>query len=105
MTSLQPLDESIPYAYGGLAVLLDLATASFPVTVVDSRYDSLPHDFQPIASADSAVASWYKDPSRFEGAAVGLSISGKRLEEEKVVFMLQVIEDALRNYPSRLEAL
>ncbi|GME64974.1 hypothetical protein BP5796_11335 [Neofusicoccum parvum] len=88
-------DAGYPYHWGPLPPLLDLTTGVFPVTTVDLEKDVVPADWVPISDADKMVMEYYATPKNHENAPVGLAVIGRRLEEEKVTALLQVIGDSL----------
>lgn len=94
----QPFEETIPYSYTALSVLLDLSTACFPVTSVSQELDILDQDSEIQSEVDALVNAWYRDPSRFLNAEVGLTIATRRLEEEKACFLLKTVESALAKH-------
>lgn len=53
--------------------------------------------FQYLNDLDSKVQAEY-DPDIYHGAPVSLQIVGKRLEEEKVLDMVDVVAKALKQY-------
>ncbi|KAK3623988.1 putative amidase [Elasticomyces elasticus] len=88
-------DGGYPWHYGALAPLLDLTTGAFPVTKVDLEKDKVPTNWQPISDKDKEVMEYYGKPENHENALVGLAVTGRRLEEEKVTAMLQLISDVV----------
>ncbi|KAK5166529.1 putative amidase [Saxophila tyrrhenica] len=88
-------DGGYPWHYGTLSPLLDLTTGVFPVTKVDLEKDKVSPDFQPISEKDKEVMEYYGCPENHENALIGLAIVGRRLEEEKVTRMLQVMSDVV----------
>ncbi|KAI5824202.1 amidase [Schizophyllum commune Tattone D] len=86
-----------PYGYGNLSPVLDLTTGVFPVTRVNSSVDVVNASFVPLNDADKTNQALYDDPKTWENAPVGLQLIGRRLEEEKIVAMLKVVESALKN--------
>lgn len=116
MFRLQPFEETIPYSYTALSVLLDLSTACFPVGKVSQELDVLDEDFSIQSEMDALVNAWCKcffcpsgknrliwcltdrDPLRFLNAEVGLTIATRRLEEEKACYLLKTVEAALRKH-------
>ncbi|TRM65139.1 amidase signature domain-containing protein [Schizophyllum amplum] len=85
-----------PYGYGNLSPMLDLTTGVFPVTRTNSSIDVVNATFVPLNDADAKNQALYDDPTTWEHAPVGLQLIGRRLEEEKIVAMLKVIELALK---------
>ncbi|PQE04663.1 general amidase protein [Rutstroemia sp. NJR-2017a BBW] len=84
------------HSWGSLAPLLDLTTGVFPVTKVDPEKDVIPSDWQPISLLDEKIMECYETPKNHENAPVGLALTGRRLEEEKITAMLALIEDCLK---------
>lgn len=74
--------------------LLDYSAAVFPVTTVDKSIDKVDEGYVPINAQDKAVFESY-DPEIFDGAHVSLQLVGRRLQEEKVLKMTEIIGDAL----------
>ncbi|KAH8926304.1 amidase [Atractiella rhizophila] len=95
-TSFVAKERGSAYAYGyqNLSPFLDLATGVFPVTRTNSSIDVVNSSFVPLNEADATNQALY-EPTVYENAPVGLQIIGQRLEEEKVVALLQVISKAL----------
>ncbi|KAF3025950.1 hypothetical protein E8E14_014966 [Neopestalotiopsis sp. 37M] len=81
--------------YGVLSPLLDLTTGVFPVTKVDLEKDRIPEDWQPISDKDKEVMELFEKPENHENALVGLALIGRRLEEEKITALLQVMKDVV----------
>ncbi|KAI1774476.1 amidase signature domain-containing protein [Hypoxylon cercidicola] len=86
-------DTRPPWNYSVLSPLLDLTTGVFPVTKVDLEKDVIPKDWKPISDKDREMMEFYEKPQNHENALVGLTLIGRRLEEEKVVAMLRVMKD------------
>jgi len=84
--------------------ILDCPVGSIPVTRVDPKLDALPEDW---LSTRSNVPSsreldkllykgkWAYDADAMGGLPVGIQLVGKRWEDEKVVEMMKVVDDAL----------
>ncbi|KAE8443992.1 hypothetical protein EG329_001121 [Mollisiaceae sp. DMI_Dod_QoI] len=88
-------DAAYPHHWGALSPLLDLTTGIFPVTKVDLEKDVVPADWKPISELDEKVTKYYGNPKNHENALVGLTVVGRRLEEEKVTAMMDVITKCL----------
>lgn len=52
-------------------------------------------EWQPLSELDKVIQSEY-DPEFYDGAPVSLQLVGKRLEEEKVLEMVEVVSNALK---------
>ncbi|RMZ85580.1 hypothetical protein DV737_g626, partial [Chaetothyriales sp. CBS 132003] len=84
-------------AYTGVWNYLDFASCTFPVTFADKGLDK-PRDlaaFQPLSESDKRIQEDY-NPEFYHGAPVSLQCIGRRLEEEKVLEMVEVISNALK---------
>ncbi|KIK00951.1 hypothetical protein K443DRAFT_591741 [Laccaria amethystina LaAM-08-1] len=81
--------------------LLDYTAGVLPVTFVDKIVDALPKDFAstPQGKSLNGVAkgafSVY-DAEKMHGLPLGVQVAGRRLEEEKVLEGMKLIEAALR---------
>ncbi|KAF8556541.1 amidase signature enzyme [Imleria badia] len=108
--------QSLPtIPHGGCAMLSPLAASTIlynvidspvgvvPVTRVDPTTDALPADFVPGATGTSAILEkgMYTaptpayDPVAMAGIPVGVQIVGKKWEDEKVLAMMKVVDEAL----------
>ncbi|KAF8157133.1 amidase signature domain-containing protein [Crassisporium funariophilum] len=91
--------------YTFLFSLLDYTAGVLPVTFVDKLVDKLPEDFtqsdqfQSFTSIAKNTYSVY-DVEKMHGLPLGVQVVGRRLEEEKVLEGMQVIEAALRKQGS-----
>ncbi|KDR80683.1 hypothetical protein GALMADRAFT_60825 [Galerina marginata CBS 339.88] len=83
--------------YTTLCNALDYTTSVFPVTHVDPKVDlpHEPHDFY--NHEDEAVYKLYKT-DLFAGCPVGLQLIGKTLEEEAVLRLTYIVDDALKKW-------
>lgn len=81
---------------------LDVTAGTVPVTTVDRTVDALPDNFQQsdeyLRMNDAArnVFSVY-DASAMDGLPLGVQVAGWKLEEEKVLAGMKVLDDALRD--------
>lgn len=66
------------------------------MTHVDKDLDQLPADFK-LNKLNGVAQGAYKyyDATKMHGLPVGVQIVGRRLEEEKVLSIMQRVEDAL----------
>ncbi|KAK1716536.1 amidase [Colletotrichum lupini] len=82
--------------YTFLFNLLDYTAGVLPVTHVDKDLDQLPADFN-IKKLNGVAYGAYKlyDAKDMHGLPVGVQVVGRRLEEEKVLSLMQSVEDAL----------
>ncbi|EEH05571.1 acetamidase [Histoplasma capsulatum G186AR] len=90
--------ESVDYiGYTGFVNLLDYCACTFPVTYADKSIDHPRGEgWVPLDSRDEMIQADY-DPEFYHGAPVSLQLVGKRLEEEKVVEMVEVVAHVLKN--------
>ncbi|KAK4158806.1 amidase signature domain-containing protein [Cladorrhinum sp. PSN259] len=84
--------------YTFLFNLLDYSAGVFPVTHVDKELDRLPETFS-LKKLNAVANGAYKhyDAEKMHGLPVGVQVIGRRLEEEKVLAVMQRMEDALGN--------
>ncbi|EEP79790.1 hypothetical protein UREG_04636 [Uncinocarpus reesii 1704] len=94
------LGEKVDYVgYTGVANLLDLPGCTFPVTYADKSIDhKRGSSFKALSPRDQAIQDDY-DPEFYHGAPVSLQLIGRRLEEEKVVEMVEVVSEVLKFQP------
>ncbi|KAG6853186.1 hypothetical protein C0991_006217 [Blastosporella zonata] len=79
--------------------LLDYTTGVLPVTFVDKELDRLPVDFKAPSPLGSLAYSAY-DVDDMHGLPLGVQIVGRRLEEERVLEGMKIVEGALREQGS-----
>jgi Asp-tRNA(Asn)/Glu-tRNA(Gln) amidotransferase A subunit family amidase len=67
-----------------------------PVTHVDAVKDALPKSFN-VSKLNGVARGAYKhyDATEMAGLPVGVQVVGRRLQEEKVLAIMERIEDAL----------
>lgn len=94
--------ETFYVGYTGVWNLLDFSACTFPVTTVDREVDKAGDGkiFRQINDLDGRIHGEY-DSDFYHGAPVGLQLGGRRLEEEKVLEMTEVVGEALRMYKLR----
>ncbi|KAF8865384.1 amidase signature enzyme [Acephala macrosclerotiorum] len=82
--------------YTFLFNLLDYTCGIMPITHVDKALDQLPSNFN-IKKLNGVAQGAYKlyDATAMHGLPVAVQVVGQRLEEEKVLAVMQRIEDAL----------
>lgn len=66
-----------------------------PITHVDATADALPRTFRPRNAIERNYYRMY-DASAMEGLPVGVQIVGRRLEEERVLEGMKLIERLLK---------
>ncbi|KAF4990944.1 hypothetical protein FGRMN_8135 [Fusarium graminum] len=76
--------------------LLDYTAGVLPVTHVDKSQDQLPKGFK-LKGLNGVAQGAYKlyDANAMHGLPVGVQVIGRRLEEEKILAIMQRVEDAL----------
>ncbi|KAF3016466.1 hypothetical protein E8E14_008665 [Neopestalotiopsis sp. 37M] len=81
--------------YTGVYNVLDYACMSFPTGItVDAQVDKASSDHKPMTDLDATIQSEY-NADKVHGMPINLQLVARRLEEEKVVAMTQVVLDAL----------
>lgn len=82
--------------YTFLFNLLDYTCGIIPVTHVDAEKDALPLGFRLNRLNGVARGAYrYYDASKMQGLPVAVQVVGRRLEEEKVLAIMERIEEAL----------
>ena len=81
---------------------MDYSAGIIPVTHVDPVLDKLPASFN-IKKLNGVAQGAYKhyDAEKMAGLPVGVQIVGRRLEEEKVLAVMERVEDALDKHGGR----
>jgi hypothetical protein len=83
--------------------VVDSPVGTIPVTRVNPDTDQLPTDFVAGASGRSKVfdkrmylgKNPVYDPKAMEGMPVGIQLVGKKWEDEKVLAMMRIVDEAL----------
>ncbi|KAL0256705.1 hypothetical protein SLS55_009101 [Diplodia seriata] len=85
------------YGYSMWVNLLDYTSVVLPVTAASKELD-LPAgpDFEPRSELDKLTQDSY-DPDVYDGAPVALQFVGRRLEEEKMLKVAEVVDGLLKN--------
>ncbi|KIV93494.1 hypothetical protein PV10_04705 [Exophiala mesophila] len=96
---LQGTQGDLYIGYTGLwnYVVVDFSVCTFPVLFADKVQDKARDmkSFRPLSELDARIQADY-DAEFYHGAPVSLQCVGKRLEEEKVLEMTGLIEQALK---------
>jgi len=74
--------------------LLDYTASVIPVTTADKTIDVLDQGYTPMNDQDETITKAY-DPEIYDGAHVAVQLVGRRLQEEKVLALTEIIGDAL----------
>ncbi|KAL9615379.1 MAG: hypothetical protein Q9167_000207 [Letrouitia subvulpina] len=92
--------------YTFLFNLLDYTSGVLPVTHVDKALDQLPvrFDFNKLNGVAKGAYKHY-DANAMDGLPVGVQVVGQRLQEEKILTVMQRIEDALEKHGGKYEGL
>ncbi|KAJ4352036.1 uncharacterized protein N0V89_007382 [Didymosphaeria variabile] len=92
--------------YTFLFNLLDYTAGVLPVTHVDPARDQLPATFN-FKQLNGVAKGAYKhyDATKMAGLPVGVQVVGRRLEEEKVLTIMERVEDALDRHGGRYQLL
>lgn len=85
---------------------LDYTAGIIPVTHVDPALDKLPPTFN-FKKLNGVAKGAYKhyDANKMSGLPVGVQVVGRRLEEEKVLVIMERIEDALDKHGGHYQLL
>ncbi|KAF1846297.1 amidase signature enzyme [Cucurbitaria berberidis CBS 394.84] len=92
--------------YTFLFNLLDYTTGILPVTHVDPVQDALPSTFK-FDKLNGVAQGAYKhyDAVKMAGLPAAVQVVGRRLEEEKVLAIMERVEDALDSHGGRYQLL
>jgi Asp-tRNA(Asn)/Glu-tRNA(Gln) amidotransferase A subunit family amidase len=87
-------------------VQLDYSAGVLPVTHVDPFVDQLPASFN-VSKLNGVARGAYKhyDATKMAGLPVAVQVVGRRLEEEKVLALMERVEDALDKNGGRYKLL
>jgi len=91
--------------YTFLFNLLDYTCGVLPVTKVNAREDFLPKDFEVDDNGVARGAYKHYNAIKMHGLPVAVQIVGRRLEEEKVLAIMERVESALEESGSVYELL
>ena len=85
--------------YTFLFNLLDYTAGVIPMTKVDRAKDNLPETFE-LAKMNGIAKGIYRyyDVEEMHGLPVGVQVVGRRLEEEKVLSIMERVEGALERW-------
>lgn len=85
---------------------MDYTAGIIPVTHVDPTLDQLPASFS-IKKLNGVAQGAYKhyDATKMAGLPVGVQVVGRRLEEEKVLAVMERVEEALDRHGGRYQLL
>ncbi|PVH73421.1 amidase [Cadophora sp. DSE1049] len=83
--------------YTSFINVLDYTTIVIPITFADKKIDVVPADFMPLTDKDRLNMETY-DAEMYDGAPASIQIVARKMEEEKLLAMAQVVVDALKKY-------
>ncbi|KAL5639457.1 hypothetical protein ACGC1H_006827 [Rhizoctonia solani] len=98
--TLAPLHRTAGWVgYTAYWNLLDLPHVVFPSgSPFDARTWEAQTALLPARNPIEAICQEQWDPKKFDGAPVGLSLVGRRLQEERLFGILKQVEDAVRGF-------
>ncbi|KAL9030441.1 MAG: hypothetical protein Q9196_001446 [Gyalolechia fulgens] len=107
LVSTPPVPLSFTSATDDLVVRqLDYTAGVLPVTHVDSALDALPSDFNVSALNGVAQGAYqHYDAAKMHGLPVGVQVVGRRLQEEKVLAVMETVENLLEAEGKQYELL
>ncbi|KAF3050076.1 Acetamidase [Didymella keratinophila] len=85
------------YAYTAVPSVLDYTTGSIPVTFADEILDPEVFEHEPVNEKDMENWMMY-NKSVSHGSPIGVQLMGQRLQEEKVLAMMEAVRQALQQY-------
>lgn len=89
-----PRNTYTSYSYSIPINCLDYSACVIPVTTADKQLDVVEEGYTPLNETDAQTWAAY-DPELFDGHPVCLQLVGRRLQEERVLALAEVVEAAL----------
>ncbi|KAL8657680.1 MAG: hypothetical protein Q9226_001672 [Calogaya cf. arnoldii] len=83
------------FDYSTIANTLDYVSVVIPVTFADKMLDSFDDKYQPLNEKDKKNWLAY-DAEAYDGAPAAVQLLGRRLEEEKLLEIADLVVDALK---------
>ncbi|KAI0602177.1 amidase signature domain-containing protein [Biscogniauxia sp. FL1348] len=83
--------------YTSVFNVLDYTTVVIPVTFADQDTDIIDPEFVPLTEEDKMNMETY-DPQTHHGAPASIQLVGRRLDEERLLSIAQLVVDALQRY-------
>ncbi|KAL4933684.1 amidase signature domain-containing protein [Aspergillus undulatus] len=90
-----------PSTYTSSVNVLDYASVVIPVTFADKRIDIVSPNFKALNEEDRINMEFY-DPEIYDGAPAAVQLIGRRLDEERLLSLAQIVVKALNDYRSGL---
>ncbi|KAK0670021.1 Acetamidase [Cercophora samala] len=89
-----PPGKFIYSAYTDALNVLDFCNVVIPITFADKNQDTVDPNFQPLTDKDRQNMASY-DPELFDGTPAAIQVFGRRLDEERVLSVAQIVVDAV----------
>ncbi|KAL2826072.1 amidase signature domain-containing protein [Aspergillus cavernicola] len=91
-----------PSTYTSSVNVLDYASVVIPVTLADKTIDIVSPSFKSLNEEDQINMMSY-DPDKHHGAPAAVQLIGRRLDEERLLSLAQVVVESLNDYRSEHE--
>ncbi|KAL4911526.1 hypothetical protein BDW74DRAFT_164967 [Aspergillus multicolor] len=88
-----------PSTYTSAVNVLDYASVVIPVTLADKSIDVVSPNFTALNEEDQMNMKFY-DPEKYHGAPAAVQLIGRRLDEERLLSLAQLVVEALNDYKS-----
>ncbi|BCS27404.1 uncharacterized protein APUU_60452A [Aspergillus puulaauensis] len=88
-----------PSTYTSSVNVLDYASVVIPVTLADKKLDIVSLNFSGLNEEDRMNMNYY-DPEKYHGAPAAVQLIGRRLDEERLLSLAQIVVEALNDYRS-----
>ncbi|KAL4965147.1 amidase signature domain-containing protein [Aspergillus stella-maris] len=90
-----------PSTYTSSVNVLDYTSIVIPVTFADQEIDIVSSNFKALNEEDRLSMEYY-DPERYHGAPAAVQLIGRRLDEERLLSLAQIVVKALDDYKTDL---
>lgn len=77
--------------------VLDYAVAATPITIANKNIDVKDEDYIPLNENDKILYEYY-DPNLYDGTPVGVQVVAPRYEEERVIRLSKIVNEATRRW-------
>ncbi|KAL4811467.1 amidase signature domain-containing protein [Aspergillus unguis] len=88
-----------PSTYTSSVNVLDYTSIVIPVILVDREIDVVSPNFKPLNEQDRLNMEYY-DPEKYHGAPAAVQLIARRLDEERLLSLAQLVVEALSDYKS-----